>query len=113
MTTHEVSEKYQISLAKLRKFECAGLFSSVLKNGEEYIYSADDINRLSEILTLYKIGMKISSIKKYLDLKYQNKGDIEELKQMLNIERLKNLNQCHKRQENISTIDFLIYELEK
>lgn len=113
MTTHEVSEKYQISLVKLRKFECAGLFSSVLRNGEEYMYSAEDIERLSEILTLYKIGMKIPSIKKYLDLKYQNNCDIEELKQMLNIERLRNLNICHKKQDNISTIDYLIYELEK
>ena len=112
MKIEEVHQKYQVSMDKLKKFEEAGLFEDKKTCDGCCEYQDQDIDKLSCILSLDKVGMDADTIQEYLNL--ERKGDTTKAqrKQLLRKQRDIMLNDLHDKQKCLDCLDFLIYELE-
>lgn len=100
MKLEEISQRYQVPLEKLNRLAKEGYFEGIKK--------MEDIEQLSCILTLEKIGFSSAQVQHYL--KTANKA---ERRLCLYKQRDRILDQLHHAQACLSCIDFLVYELEE
>ncbi len=104
MTREEISKAFHIDSDMLDEFD-----SYLDKHDDQY--SDEDIDLLSDMLTLQKIGLSSKDIASYLECIRQ--GDISKKKRvdMLRKHREGVMNELHGCQNSIDCIDYLIYEL--
>lgn len=111
MKIKDVSEQYNISITALRYYEKAGLFNQVKKINGIREYEDEDIERLSLILTLQKVGVHIENILRYIQLIEFGEATKCQRIQILKKERNKLLDEIHQHQKNLDSLDCLIYQL--
>ena len=104
----EVCKMFNVSKATLKSFENAGLFDDINVVDGDINYSDDDIERLSMIISLKKIGLKKDMIADFINSKNKN-NHLSILKKQRQII----LDNIHLQQKNLDIIDFLIYQLTK
>ena len=112
MKQDEINQRFQVPLNKQKKFEEAGLFEDTKTCDGCCEYEEKDIEKLSTILSLDKVGMLPKVIQHYLYLKQQGDTTKEERKQMLRTQRDIVLNDLHEKQKCLDCLDYLIYELD-
>lgn len=112
MKIGEVSERFSISISKLKYYEKMGLLNNVRKVNNIRDYEDKDIHILSIIITLSSAGADTESLKQYLQLldKGSNKA---ERKAILKKLRFDLLEEIHSRQKLLDQLDYLIYEIDK
>lgn len=76
-------------------------------------YDNNDVERLSQMITLSGIGFSCEEVKNYMDmLSSQNPTKSERLK-ILTEKRCKILNEIHLREKQLDTIDCLRFKIKK
>lgn len=103
LTINELSICYKIDIDKLRAFEKNGLITTL----EELDDS--ELERLSTMCTLYDSGLSIEDIKRFLILNREGKRT-EQIK-LLNLCRHNLLDEIHKKQKSLDSLDYIIYEI--
>ncbi len=103
LTINEPSIRYKIDIDKLRAFEKNGLITTL----EEF----DDIalKRLSTMCTLYDSGLSLENIKRFLI--FNRTGESAEQIKLLNLCRCDLLDEIHKKQKSLDSLDYIIYEI--
>ena len=96
MDRQDISQKFHISMTSLKRYEKAGLFENISTN--------QDIQRLSLILSLEKVGLSLKQIQEYINHE-QSRLNI------LKCQRNELLDMIHQEQENLEILDCLIYQL--
>lgn len=113
MNIKEVSDKFNITMTKLRYYEKIGLFDYVKRVNGVREYEDKDIKFLSMIITLKNAGLSNDSILKYMELSKQGNISNRERTNILKQQRQKLLDEIHDKQKNLDCLDYLIYELKK
>lgn len=111
MKIKEVSQKYNVTETTLRYYEKVGLFDEVKRINSVREYEEKDIERLSLIMSLKKVGLHIEAILQYLKLTKVGKETANERVCILDKQRQELMDQIHKYQKNLDCLDYLIYEL--
>lgn len=112
MKIREVSQKYNVSETTLRYYEKVGLFDEVKRVNKVRDYDEKDIERLSLIMSLKKVGLHIEAILQYLYLTKDGEQTVNERLCILSKQRQELMDQIHKYQKSLDCLDFLIYELQ-
>lgn len=107
----EVSERFNITTATLRYYEKMGLFEDVSRINGIREYEDKDIERLSLIITLKNTGLSIEAIAKFIELDKDGANTINQRIKMLKNERQKILDDIHEQQNNLYSLDCLIYQI--
>lgn len=103
LTIDELSIRYKIDIDKLRAFEKNGLITTL----EEFDDS--ELKRLSTMCTLYDSGLSIEDIKRFLI--FNRDGESAEQIKLLNLCRHELLDEIHKKQKSLDSLDYIIYEI--
>lgn len=111
MKIKEVSERYNISISTLRYYEKVGLFKDVQRVHGIREYEDKDIERLSLILTLKKVGLTIANISTFIQLDKEGNMSKSKRIEILKNERQKVLHDIHTQQKNLETLDCMLYHL--
>lgn len=111
MKIREVSDHYNVSLSTLRDYEKIGFFDDVERVNGVREYCDRDIERLSLILSLKKIGLIDSEILDYIHLEALGDQTKRERVNLLKTHRQQLLDQVHQKQKSIDQIDCMIYEI--
>lgn len=112
MKIREVSQKYNVSETTLRYYEKVGLFDEVKRVNKVRDYGEKDIERLSLIMSLKKVGLHIEAILQYLYLTKDGEQTVNQRLCILSKQRQELMDQIHKYQKNLDCLDFLTYELQ-
>ena len=111
MNIKEVSEKFNINLVELENYGNIGLFDDIkIVNGIGE-YEDRDIEKLSKIVTLKKVGLELEEILRYMKLVEQGDFSKDERVRILNRKRQLILEDIHNKQKSIDCLDWLIYEM--
>lgn len=102
MNRQDVSQKLNVSLSLLKRYEKAGLFDQVKINDGQY--TNQDIQRLSLILSLEKVGLSLKQILEYINNEQKRLN-------ILKYQRNHLLDVIHQNQKNLEILDCLIYHL--
>ena len=111
MNIKEVSEKFNINLVELENYENIGLFDDIKKVNGIGEYEDRDIEKLSKIVTLKKVGLELEEILRYMKLVEQGDLSKDERVRILNRKRQLILEDIHNKQKSIDCLDWLIYEM--
>lgn len=111
MNIKEVSEKFNINLVELENYENIGLFDDIKKVNGIREYEDRDIEKLSKIATLKKVGLELEDILRYMKLVEQGDFSKDERVRILNRKRQLILEEIHNKQKSIDCLDWLIYEI--
>ena len=111
MKINEMSEKFNISLTKLRYYEKIGLIDKVKRVNNIREYEEKDIERLKMVLSLKNSGLSIKEILSYVKLD-EEKDKTDEKIDIFMDRRDKIMNKINELQGNLKSIDCLIYELD-
>lgn len=111
MKINEVSRKFNISLSKLRYYEKVGLFDNVKRVNNIREYEDNDIKRLQLILSLKSSGLSIKEILVFIELEEDGHKKAQQKTIFIN-HRNKLVNQIHKLQKNLDSLDYLIYRMD-
>lgn len=111
MNIKEVSEKFNINLVELENYENIGLFDDIKKVNGIGEYEDRDIEKLSKIVTLKKVGLELEEILRYMKLVEQGDFSKDERVRILNRKRQLILEDIHNKQKSIDCLDWLIYEM--
>lgn len=90
-----------------------GLFEDVSRVNGIREYEDKDIERLSLIVTLKNTGLSIEAIAKFIELDKDGAGTINQRIKMLKNERQKILDNIHEQQNNLYSLDCLIYQIKE
>lgn len=96
MTKQEVSEKYNIPMEMLDKYE---------KNNKTGEYNDTDLDKLSILMTLREAGFSDADAEKYIKLSKKERMDI--LKKC----RSNMLDEIHHKEKQLENIDYLKYRI--
>lgn len=110
MTIREVSEKYNIPLKILQKYERWELCGEA--EGARY-YDDSDIERLSIVMTLYDTGFSDSETEEYMKLLMQGKSTSQQRLKMLNDKRDGTLDEIHFKEKQLDRLDYLRFQLKR
>lgn len=113
MKIHEVSEKYNISMATLRYYEKIGLLDDVNRIHGIRDYQEKDIEQIGLVLNLKEAGLDNETLKEYLTLIKQGKSTSKARVCLLKKQKTKLLDTIHKQQKYIDCLDYLVYQLNK
>ena len=113
MTIHEASERYCIPLSILQEYESWGLCGAVKKVMGIWQYDDQDLERLSIIMTLHDIGFTSGEVEEYMRLLLSGQSTEEERMRMLNRQRRTTLDEIHFKEQQLSRLDYLRYEIQK
>lgn len=113
MTGKEASERYDIPMKVLKEYESFGLSGTAEKVVGARRYDDQDLERLSMIMTLYGIGFDSSEVETYMRLVLEGEGTQQQRIAMLNKKRGKTLDEIHFKEKQISSMDYLRYEMQK
>lgn len=113
MTRKEASERYDIPMKVLKEYESFGLGGAAEKVVGACRYDDQDLERLSMIMTLHGIGFDSSEVETYMRLVLEGEGTQQQRIAMLNKKRGKTLDEIHFKEKQISSMDYLRYEMQK
>ncbi len=113
MTAQEVLDKYKIPQHVLDEYHSWGLCSSVQLIMEDWKYSDQDIERLSDIMVLHDMGFTETEVKYYMELSIQGDRTKQERMKLLNKQRGKVLDEIHFKERQIERMDYLRNEIRK
>ncbi len=106
MTLYEASSRFGISEQKLRDYESYGILHCQEKNGIRY-YSEEELKSLFEFCFLDEAGVDMKYLKELVLL--QKKADSQESQIRLLLKlRFEMLNDIHKKQQSLDSVDFMI-----
>lgn len=111
MTMKEVSECYGIPIKILKEYEKWGLCGAVKKVMGEWQIDAEDLERLSLIMTLHDSGFCSGEVETYIRLVLEEKDTQPEQLAMLRKKREKILDEIHFKEKQLSYLDYLRYEM--
>ena len=111
MTINEASERYHIPLVILQEYERWGLCGAVKKVMGAWQYDDTDLERLSMIMTLHDIGFENAETEAYMKLLLEPKNNSDQCLKMLEEKRRALLDDIHFREKQISTLDYLRYQI--
>lgn len=111
MKINEMSEKFNISLTKLRYYEKVGLIDNVKRVNNIREYEEKDIERLKMVLALKESGLSIKEILTYINLE-KAKDKTDEKKDIFIKRRYKIIDRIHELEDNLKSIDYFIYKLD-
>lgn len=113
MTMKEASERYDIPIKILKEYESWGLCAAVKKVMGAWQYDDQDLERLSMIMTLHEIGFDSDEVETYMRLMLEGEDTQPQRIAMLNKKRGKILDEIHFKEKQISSMDYLRYEMQK
>lgn len=113
MTMKEASERYNIPIKILKEYESWGLCGAVKKVMGAWQYDDQDFERLSMIMTLHGIGFDSEEAEIYMRLMLEGEDTQPQRIAMLNKKRGKTLDEIHFKEKQISSMDYLRYEMQK
>lgn len=113
MTMKEASERYSIPIKILKEYESWGLCGAVKKVMGAWQYDDQDLERLSMIMTLHEIGFDSDEVETYMRLMLEGEDTQPQRIEMLNQKRGKTLDEIHFKEKQISSMDYLRYEMQK
>lgn len=113
MTMKEVSEHYNIPITLLKEYESWGLCGAGKKAVGAWQYDEQDLERLSMIMTLHGVGFDSSEVEAYMRLVLAGEDTRPKRIAMLNKKRGKTLEEIHFKEKQISSMDYLRYEMQK
>ena len=76
-------------------------------------YDDQDLERLSIIMTLHDIGFTSGEVEEYMRLLLSGQSTEEERMRMLNRQRRTTLDEIHFKEQQLSRLDYLRYEIQK
>lgn len=109
MTLKEAEKKFDLPQNTLKKYVALGLIRKVGMMETDDNYQEDDFERLGLIDTLLSAGFTPEETKKYL-LLTENLGADEEQIYMLKKQRRSLLDDIHKKQQLLDSLDFMIWD---
>lgn len=112
MTIHEISRRYRIPMSVLHAYERWNLCPGTRDSSDGRQYDAQDVDRLSMLLTLYDIGFCDSEAEAYMHLLLVPDTTGARRLAMLNQKRCQLLEQIHGMDEKIEALDRLKREIE-
>ena len=113
MTMKEASVRYGIPVKILKEYESWGLCGAVKKVMGKWQIDAEDLERLSLIMTLYDSGFDSSEVEAYIRLVLEKENAQPQQLAMLRKKREKILDEIHFKEKQISYLDYLRYEIKK
>lgn len=113
MTMKEASGRYNIPIKILKEYESWGLCGVVKKVMGAWQYDDQDLERLSMIMTLHKIGFDSKEVETYMRLMLEGEETQSQRIAMLDKKRGKTLDEIHFKERQISSMDYLRYEMQK
>ena len=113
MTIHEASERYQIPMEILKEYEAWGLCGTVKKVMGAWQYDAQDLERLSMIMTLHDSGFSNEEVKEYMRLLLEKENTEKRRMDMLNRRRGTALDEIHLREKQLERLDYLRFKIQK
>lgn len=112
MTMQEASDRYQIPIHILQKYESWGLCGAVKKVMGDWQYDDSDLERLSLIMTLHDVGFTIEEVETYMRLLEIPESEQARLR-MLGRRRDAALDELHFRERQLQRLDYLRHEIQK
>ncbi len=103
MTINELSKRYNIEIKKLKFFEKNNLIA--IKDE----FSDNDLKKISNLCILYDIGLDLESIKKLLS--FNRNKEVNEQINLLSLYRNCLLDEIHRKQKSLDSLDYIIYEI--
>lgn len=113
MTMKEAGERYSIPVKILKEYESWGFCGVVKKVMGAWQYDDQDLERLSMIMTLREIGFGSDEVEMYMRLMLEGEDTQPQRIEMLNKKRGKTLDEIHFKEKQISSMDYLRYEMQK
>lgn len=113
MTIEEASDRYCIPIDILKEYESMELCDEVKKVMGIWQYDNVDIERLSMIATLYEVGFNKEEIKNYMKLYLSGEDTADQCAKILKSKRHYTLDEIHFKERQLSTIDYLHFEISK
>lgn len=113
MTIEEASQQYSIPIEILKEYESMGLCDEVKKVMGVWQYDEEDIERLSMIMTLHSIGFEKEEVEEYMKLFLKDEDTQLQRSKMLKSKRKNTLDEIHFKEKQLSTIDYLTFEMNK
>lgn len=110
MTKKETSEKYQIPVEILEKYEKWNLCNEVKKVMGAWQYDDNDLERLSMIMTLHETGFDNAEIEQYMRLYLKGEETKAERMRILKQKRNQTLNEIHFQEKRLENLDYLRYK---
>lgn len=111
MTDKEVNKRYAVPMEVLREYEGWRLCGTEDKIEGNWDYDASDLERLSMVMTLRRIGFLEKEIKEYMRLENPEEKANQQHIQMLNDRRKTILDEIHSKEKQISCLDYLRYKM--
>lgn len=105
LTINELSTRYKIDINKLRVFEKNGLLTELKELDDRAL------KELSTMCTLYDSGLSIDDIRRFFV--FYRKGESAEQINLLSLCRHDLLDEIHKKQRSLDSLDYIIYEIKK
>lgn len=103
MTISELSERYKIDIEKLKVLEQSELIPTLEK------FDDSALKQLSTVCNLYDSGLSMEDIKRFLLFKRDDEKT-EQIK-ILNLLRRKLLDEIHKKQKSLDSLDYIIFKI--
>ncbi|MDQ0204746.1 MerR family transcriptional regulator [Pectinatus haikarae] len=110
MNREAVHKKYSIPFEVLKKYESSSI-AKVQSEGAATIYDDYALKELSFIMSLLDFGFSWDEIMSYMKMKKDSKYC--HCMDLLNEKRNDMLEEIHKKEQMISRIDYLKYEMKK
>ena len=113
MTAEEASRRFHVSKEKLQFYEENGLLEHQTLADGMRDYTEADLRRIGLIHALLKAGLTVETLKAYLRLLESKTNSKEEQVQILRRQRVKLLDEIHKKQQSLDELDYMISEIKK
>lgn len=111
MKKTEVCKCFQIPMCELEQIEQSNLLCDISIKEGELDFQDDDIQTLSDIMTLKQIGLSLEQIKHYQELEKGGEKTCKQRMNILNQQRNQLLDLIHEKQKHLDCLDYLLYEL--
>lgn len=111
LTADEISERYQIPLKVLKKYEEWGLCRAVKMAMDEWRYDNQDLEHLSMIMALHDMGFTSLEVEVYMKLLLAGDSTKWERMKMLNEKRSQALDEIHLKERQLERMDYLRNEI--
>lgn len=113
MTLEDASQRYGITMEKLKFYVRRGLLDEVPAEDGDPGYREEDFKKIGQIHMLVEGGMKQEDLKMFLDLPEGCEEGRTKKAIILKKCRLNLLEEIHRKQQILDRIDYCIYELKK
>lgn len=110
MTLNEASRRFHISIEKLKSYEENSLLEHQTLADGTFDYTETELRRIGLIHSLFKSGMDMASLKKYLRLLNDHTESKAKQIRILRKQRYQLLDDIHDKQQALDELDYIIRE---